>query len=157
MTTNDHQDDKALLYFDFFHVGKKLHSAPYTVHKEEIIAFAKQWDPQPFHINETAAKKIGFKDVTACSAHVFSIFCIASQNVKEGYRAHAIAALGFDELRMLKPIFAGDTLTSIGVVEEARLSKSNPAQGVVSIRSELFNQHNEPVFSIRNGFLIHCR
>ena len=103
-------------YFEDFEVGQKHPSHCYTVSKEEIIQFAKRWDPQPFHVDEAAAKASLFGGLTACSAHVFSIFCHMSQNWESGRVQQALASFGFDEMRMHKPVYAGDTLRHVSVV-----------------------------------------
>ena len=144
-------------YFEDFEVGQKHPSHCYTVSKEEIIQFAKRWDPQPFHVDEAAAKASLFGGLTACSAHVFSIFCHMSQNWESGRVQQALASFGFDEMRMHKPVYAGDTLRHVSVVEEARLSNSTPGAGIIATRSHITNQDGEEVFSVKCAFLVSRR
>ena len=95
-------------YFDDLVVGAKHAAASYTVTAQAIIEFAQAWDPQPWHIDEVFASTSIFGGLTACSAHIFSIFCITSQRWQSGVVQQVIAGLGFDEMRMHKPVYAGE-------------------------------------------------
>ena len=121
---------------------------------DEIIEFASKWDPQPWHIDEEAAKASFFGGLTACSAHIFSIFCITSPRWQNGRAQQAIASLGFDELRMLKPVYAGDTLRCVTIFDTVRQSRSKPDRGIVIYASELINQNDQVVFSVKCSTLM---
>ena len=136
-------------YFDDCLVGAEHHGATHNVSAQEIIEFAKTWDPQPWHIDEEIARASHFGGLTACSAHIFSIFCITSQRWQSGVVQQAIAGLGFDEMRMHKPVYAGDTLRCVSIVGAARASQTKPDRGIVVYHTQLLNQHNEVVFSIK--------
>ena len=136
-------------YYDDYNVGDEHQCVSYVVDRDEVIAFASKWDPQPWHIDEKAAKESYFGGLTACSAHIFSIFCITSQQWQSGVQQMAIAGLGFDDLRMHKPVYAGDTLRCFTVVEAKRESNSNPAGGICVCRVRLINQDKDVVFSIK--------
>ncbi|MGI9293945.1 MAG: MaoC/PaaZ C-terminal domain-containing protein [Pseudomonadales bacterium] len=144
-------------YFEDYCIGQHHRSIAYTVGKQEIIDFAKQWDPQPFHIDEELANKSIFGGLTCCSAHIFSIFCAISQQWESGALQQPLASLGFDQLRMLKPVYAGDTLINIATVEEARRSNSNPAAGIVRSQCQMYNQKEEEVFHLQASFMMRCR
>ena len=144
-------------YFEDFSVGLAKRSISYTVERDSAIAFARQWDPQPFHIDEQAAKKSLFGGLTCCSAQIFAIFSSISQQWDSGEIQQAIAALGFDKMRLIKPVYVGDTLFNVSTVEQARLSNSHPGTGIVRSRCQMYNQGNEEVFRIEAAFLIQCR
>jgi acyl dehydratase len=137
--------------------GDNFECASHILCAEAIIEFAKLWDPQPWHTDETAAKESIFGGLTACSAHIFSIYCITSQQWQNDRKQQALASLGFDELRMLKPVFAGDTLQCVTTIETARPSGSKPDCGIVVYASKLLNQHDEAVFSGKCATLMSCR
>ena len=141
-------------YFDDHVVGAEHAADSYSVSVQEIIEFARKWDPQPWHIDEAAAKASHFGGLTACSAHIFSIFCITSQRWQSGVVQQAIAGLGFDEMRMHKPVYAGDTLQCISIIDSARLSRSKPDRGIVVYHTHLVNQRSERVFSIKASTLM---
>ena len=136
-------------YFDDCVVGAEHPGASHKVSAQEIIEFAKKWDPQPWHIDEEIARASHFGGLTACSAHIFSIFCITSQRWQSGVVQQAIAGLGFDEMRMHKPVYAGDTLRCVSIVGAARASQTKPDRGIVVYHTQLLNQNNEVVFSIK--------
>ena len=138
-----------LYYFEDFSEGDVQKSITFTVEKQQAIEFAKTWDPQPFHIDETAAAASHFGGLTCCSAQIFSIYCTLAQSWEDGGVQQAIASLGFDEMRMRKPVYAGDHLRCVTEVEDKRESKSNAAGGICVCRVELINQHDEVVFSIK--------
>ena len=142
------------LYFDDHVVGASVRCGSHVVTAEEIITFAEQWDPQPWHIDEAAAKASFFGGLTACSAHIFSIFCVTSPQWQNGRVQQAIASLGFDELRMHKPVYAGDRLRCLTTIESARLSRSKADRGIVVYASRLINQDDEPVFSVKCSTLV---
>jgi acyl dehydratase len=140
-------------YFEDYVLGEEHQAGTHAVTSEEIIAFASSWDPQPFHIDEEVARNSVFGGLTACSAHIFSIFCITSQRWQSGVVQQAVAGLGFDEMRMLKPVYAGDTLNCVSVIDALRPSKSRPDCGIVSFLTRLDNQHGETVFTIKAASL----
>jgi acyl dehydratase len=107
-------------------VGEVIQCGAYELAKEEVIEFATKWDPQPWHIDEDAAKASFFGGLTACSAHIFSIFCITSPQWQNGAVMQALASLGFDEMRMHRPVYAGDTVRCVTTVESLRVSSSKP-------------------------------
>jgi acyl dehydratase len=141
-------------FFDDCVVGEEQLAGTHQVTAEEIVAFARQWDPQPFHVDEEAAKASIFGGLTACSAHIFSIFCITSQRWQSGVVQQAVAGLGFDDMRMHRPVFAGDTLQCKTVIAAARQSNSNPDCGIVTYDTRLENQHGEVVFSIKASSML---
>ncbi len=136
-------------YFDDCVIGAEHAAASHEVTAEAIIQFATTWDPQPWHIDAEIARASHFGGLTACSAHIFSIFCITSQRWQSGVVQQAIAGLGFDEMRMHKPVYAGDTLRCVSIVNLARPSASKPDRGIVIYHTQLINQNNEVVFSIK--------
>lgn len=141
-------------YFDDHVVGDEHAAGSYTVAAQEIIEFARKWDPQPWHTDEAVARASHFGGLTACSAHIFSILCITSQRWQSGVVQQAVAGLGFDEMRMHKPVYAGDTLHCLSLIDTARLSRSHPGRGIVTYHTKLVNQNNEMVFSIKASTLM---
>ncbi|MFK7975736.1 MAG: MaoC/PaaZ C-terminal domain-containing protein [Halioglobus sp.] len=141
-------------YFEDHNVGESVNCGSLEVMAEDVIAFARQWDPQPWHIDEAAAKASVFGGLTACSAHIFSMYSISSPQWENGRAMQAIASLGFDEMRMLAPVYAGDTLRCVTTTDAARISKSRPDCGIVVYASQLINQNEQVVFSIKCSTLM---
>lgn len=145
---------KAAFYFEDHIQGDSVECGQRHLSAEDIIAFASIWDPQPWHIDEELARQSHFGGLTACSAHIFSIYCITSQQWQNNAQQQALASLGFDQLRMKAPVFAGDTLRCVTLFETVRLSKSKPNTGIVVYHSELINQKDEAVFSAKCSTLM---
>lgn len=143
-------------WFENYVPGDEHAAGTHSVTAQEIIDFASQWDPQPFHLDEEVARQSVFGGLTACSAHIFSILCITSQQWESGVVQQAVAGLGFDEMRMLKPVYAGDTLRCVSKIDSVRLSNSRPGCGIVNFLTRLVNQDDEVVFSIRASSLVAC-
>ena len=139
------------LYFEEAEVGKKRTAGPYFVSKNEIIEFAKKYDPQPFHINEEAAARSVFAGLTASSAHTFSI--LISLLVKT-QSLHVLAGLGWDELRLPTAVRPGDELDVEVTVLEKRESKSKSDRGIVRNQIHLRNQKREIVLQCINTVLV---
>ena len=142
------------VYFEDCAVGDQHRSIAMIVDKSEIIEFATKWDPQPWHIDEDLAKQSLFGGLTACSAHIFSLFCVVSQQWENGEQQQVLCSLGFDEMRMHKPLYAGDRVYCRNTIELARDSRSRSDRGIVAARCELINQNDDSVFSILSTFLM---
>lgn len=135
-----------IIYFEDIEVGKKrTKSITYQVKKEDIIEFARHWDPRSFHIDEVAAVSSVFGGLVACSAHIFSILSWFATHGQR--RVASIAALGFDKLRMHHPVRPGDTLSCSFECLEKRESDSKQDRGIVRTLGTLSNQQNIEVFS----------
>jgi acyl dehydratase len=114
------------------------------VEKNEIIAFAKQFDPQPFHLDEDAARNSIFGRLVASGWHTAALTMrlIAGSEYRA---ATGTIGLGFDGLRWPIPVHPGDELRIENEVLEMRTSKSHPDRGLLKIRTRTFNQDGEVV------------
>ena len=111
-------------YFEDIEVGDSRKAGPYFVSKDEIIQFAKQYDPRPFHIDEAAAARSIFAGLSASAAHTFAIFISLTNKLHTPVRV--IALLGYDELRLPNAVRPGDNLYLESTTLEKRESKSKP-------------------------------
>ena len=135
-----------IIYFEDVEVGKKrTKSVAYQVNKEEIIEFARHWDPRSFHVDEVAAVSSIFGGLVACSAHIFSILSWFATHGQS--RTASIAALGFDKLHMHHPVRPGDTLSCSFEYLRKRESHSKHDRGIVRTLATISNQQNIEVFS----------
>ena len=135
-----------IMYFEDVEVGRKRNkSITYQVHKEEIIEFARHWDPRSFHLDEKAAVSSVFGGLVACSAHIFSI--LSWFGTHGNRRTASMAALGFDELRMRHPVRPNDTLSCMFTCLEKHESRSKQDRGIVRTLASLSNQLGLEVFS----------
>ena len=136
------------IYFEDFRVGQVIELGSRTVSKDEIIAFARQFDPQPFHVDEAAAERSIYGGLIASGMHTCSIFM---RLLYDGLlsRAASMGSPGQDELRWIKPVRPGDTLSARGLVEELIPSRSKPDRGLIRTTYEVFNQDGDKVMTLR--------
>ena len=131
-------------YLEDFAVGQKYTSGPLSVEATDIKAFATQFDPQPFHLDEDAAAKTLFGGLAASGWHTAALTMrlLVQGEMKP---AGGIIGAGFDEFRWPRPVRPGDTLRVESEILEVRESRSRPGQGMVKVRTTTLNQDSEPV------------
>ena len=144
-------------YFEDLEIGARREVGAFTFTAEDIKRFAAQFDPQRFHLDEEAGRKSLFGGLAASGWHVASV-CMKLM-VADGKRLAAEAATrgetiavwgpspGFRELRWIKPVLAGDTISFASVVETTRTSDKRPEWGIVQARNTGTNQRGELVYS----------
>lgn len=120
------------------------HSAGYVVPREEVIEYARQWDPQPWHLDDAAAAKTFFGRISACFSHVFAI--VSKLTIDQPEKLDIVAGLGFRECMMTSPVYPGDVLTLESEVVTKRASRSKPDRGIVTTRFIMRNQNGVEVF-----------
>jgi acyl dehydratase len=114
------------------------------VEADRIKSFAAEFDPQPFHLDDAAARETIFRGLAASGWHTAAM-TMRLLVESEFEPAGGIIGGGFDELRWPRPVRPGDELRVESEVLETRPSKSRPAHGLVKVRTTTLNQHNEPV------------
>jgi acyl dehydratase len=132
------------LYLEDLPAGRRLRSGSLVVTAEEIVAFAAQYDPQPFHLSDEGAVGTLFGRLAASGWHTAAM--TMRLQVEGGLPvAGGIVGSRCEELRWTRPVRPGDTLHVESEVIEARASDTRPDQGWVKIRTVTMNQHDEPV------------
>ena len=138
--------NKFRYYFEDFPPGRVFEYGSRTLSEEEIIAFARDWDPQRFHTDPQAAKETPFGGLVASAWHTGGVMmrfmCDAYLN-----DSSCIGSPGLEEWRFPLPVRPGDTLRYRGTVLEARPMKSKVDRGIVKWRWEVLNQRDEVVMS----------
>jgi len=131
-------------YFEDFIPGITVDCGSFSLSEAEIIAFAKEYDPQPFHVDPVAAKDGPFGGLIASGWHTASMMM---RQLVDNYVSpeSSLGAAGVDELRWPKPVRPGDTLHIRAAVLEARRSRSKPDRGIVKTLMELTNQDGDLV------------
>ena len=132
-------------WFDDLKVGMRFKGGEVTVSKDDIIRFAREYDPQPFHLDEEAARKTILKGLAASGWHTAAIAMRLAAECRP-FGPHPLLGAGVDDLRWLKPVRPGDTLRLEGEVVELAPSRSKP-QGVARVRWTLYDQHGEAVYT----------
>jgi acyl dehydratase len=144
-------------FFEDIEIGQRREVGSFTFTAEDIKRFARQFDPQRFHLSEEEGRNSLFGGLAASGWHVAAV-CMkmivanGQRMVRErAARGEPVAVWGpspgFRELRWLRPVLAGDTLSFASVVETKRASDSRPEWGIVQIRNVGTNQRGEPAFS----------
>jgi acyl dehydratase len=130
------------IFFEDFEVGASGECGPRTVTRDEIIAFAREFDPQPFHLDEEAAKGTFVGELIASGWHTCALIM---RIMFDGLirNTSSMGAPGMDEVKWQKPVRPGDTLTVRWSVIDKRSSRSRPEMGLVKIGLLLLNQRGE--------------
>ena len=139
----------SLLHWEDFVVGGVAEYGPRLVTREEIIAFAAEFDPQPMHMDEEFARSTMLGGLAASGWHTCAI---GMRLMADGFilGAASMGSPGVDEVRWLKPVRPGDRLTLRRTVLDARPLKSRPEWGLVRFRFEMVNQAGELVMTQEN-------
>jgi acyl dehydratase len=145
-----------LLYWEDFPPGSTMDIGSHTFTEAEIIAFAKQFDPQSFHVDPEAARGSYFGGLIASGWHTCSI---AMRLMVDSYvsRSASLGSPGLDGIRWLLPVRAGDTITYRRHITEARVSGSKPGIGLVKSQWEAFNQRGEKVMTMEGWAMFRRR
>ena len=135
-------------YFEDFAPGQVLELGSRTISRESMLAFAREFDPQPFHVDEEAARRSIYGGLLASGWHTCSLWM---RILCDGLLTDtaSLGSPGIDELRWLKPVRPGDTLSVRMTVLEAIASRSKPDRGLIRSLTEMRNQHGEVVLTAR--------
>lgn len=142
-------------YFEDLKVGERFNSEPYVVSEEAIVTFAREFDPQAFHIDPTAAHQTMFDALIASGWHTAAItmrLFVQTLNFAEG-----AIGLGVDELRWPNAVKPGDSLQVETEILDLRASKSKPNYGIVRLRNVTKNQRDEVVQTMMASALLRKR
>ncbi|PXA84209.1 acyl dehydratase [Nostoc sp. 3335mG] len=132
-------------YLEDFEVGQTHKFGRYEVRRDEVLEFARRWDPQPFHLSDEAAAKTHFGSLSASGWHTAAMTMAMTVSEWDGHEGGTLGAVGIDGLRWLRPVKPGDVLRVESEVLEVRPSEKRPDMGSVRHRNTVFNQQNEPV------------
>lgn len=131
-----------LLHYEDFPEGHVIPFGTFHLTKEEVLDFAREWDPQPFHLDEAAAQRSVLGGLAASG---WQSSAILVRLAVEAYanKSAAMASNSMEEARWLKPVFAGETLTGRATVLSRRVSAKRPEMGVLKMKFELLNSEGE--------------
>jgi acyl dehydratase len=144
-------------YFEDLEVGAETDFGSCEVTREEVIGFARRFDPQPFHLSDEAAAKTHFGRIAASGWHTCAMTMgVIARHVVADEQA-GLGSPGIDELRWLKPVYPGDTLNVHGRIVEKRPSSSKPEIGSFRTATTVTNQDGEKVMTFTSIVLIRRR
>jgi acyl dehydratase len=141
-------------FFDHVPLNEPRESRELTIDEAEMVAFAKTWDPQPFHVDKELAEKT---ELGLIASGLLTV-CIAlrlSSGLSDEPLA-VVAGLGWDEIRFHAPVRAGDRVHVRSRVISKRRSESRPGMGIMVSSIELLNQDGAVVLSLKNSALLRC-
>ena len=144
------------LYFEDFEPGSVTEYGPRLVSREEIVAFAAEFDPQPMHLDEEAARATMLGGLAASGWHTC---CLLMRMAADGFvlNSASMGAPGVDEVKWLKPLRPGSNITLRVNVLESRVSNSRPEMGFVKVRMELLDDERAPLMELSNSLMIERR
>ena len=146
-----------MYFLEDIRIGERHETGRHTFSADEIKRFARLYDPQPFHVDEEAAARSHFGALCASGWHTAAVcmrFLVERRDrviAELQARGEPVAVWGpspgFRELKWLKPVYVGDTITYTTEIIDTRASKSRPQWGLMTIRNTGVNQKGEPVIS----------
>ena len=146
----------ATFYFEDFEPGRIFEFKPKTVTAEEIVEFARAFDPQPMHLSEAAGKASILGGLSASGWHTS---CLMMQMMIEAYvlQSASEGAPGIEDHAWKRPVLAGDTLGGRSTVISSRPLRSRPGIGIVNFAHRLENQRGEVVLESKNPIMMRLR
>lgn len=144
------------IFFEDLRPGEVTVLGSVTVTADDIVEFAEAWDFQPMHLREEEGRDTFLGRLTASGWHTC---CILMRLMCDSFllRAASLGAPGVEEVRWIKPVLPGDSLTARRIVLDKRLSRSCPDRGVIRCRYELTNQRGDTVMTATFPAFYGCR
>lgn len=145
-----------LLHFEDFAVDQLFGLGPFEVTAKDIVAFAKEFDPQPFHLDDAAGRNSILQGLAASGWHTTSILL---RTICDAFlsRSAVQGSSGMDDVRWLKPVHAGDVLSGELAITALRRSESRHGTGIMSFTSALHDQSGEKKIEMNGMFFMECR
>lgn len=146
-----------MMYFEDIEPGAVQRFGSYAVNREEVIDFASKYDPQPFHLSDEAAAQTHFGRLSASGWHTCAMtMAMLVENLKERQQA-GLGSPGLDEIRWLKPVYPGDTLSVETEIVDKKRSASRPEMGSFRSNVRVYNQDGVVVMTMKSIGLIRVR
>lgn len=146
-----------MIYFEDLEVGAETDFGSYHVTREEVLEFARKYDPQPFHLSDEEAAKTHFGRLSASGWHTAAMTMAVIAQKVVGEKQAGLGSPGIDELRWRKPVYPGDTLHVRGKIIEKTPSRSRPEMGSFRTHTTVTNQDGETVMTFSSIVLIRRR
>lgn len=146
-----------MIYLEDLELGAETYFGSCEVTREEVLDFARKYDPQPFHLSDEAAAKTHFGRLAASGWHSCAmVMGVIARHVVDTEQA-GLGSPGIDELRWLKPVYPGDTLHVRSKIVEVRPSRSKPEMGSFRSATVVTNQDDVPVLTFTSIVLMRRR
>lgn len=146
-----------MIYFEDLEVGAETYFGSYAVTREEVLEFARKYDPQPFHLSDEAAAQTHFGRIAASGWHTAAMTMAVVARHAVAARQAGLGSPGIDDLRWKKPVYPGDTLHVHSRIVDKIPSRSKPEIGSFRSATTVTNQHGQPVLTFTSIVLIRRR
>jgi len=146
-----------MIFFEDLEIGAETDFGSYEVTREEVIEFAQKYDPQPFHLSDEAAARTHFGRLAASGWHTCAMTMAVIARYVVADEQAGLGSPGVDELRWLKPVYPGDTLTVRGQIIEKTPSRSKPEIGSFRTQTTVTNQDDVAVMRFTSIVLMRRR
>jgi acyl dehydratase len=146
-----------VLFFEDLEVGAETYYGSYEVTRDEVIEFARKYDPQPFHLSDEAAARTYFGRLAASGWHTCAMTMAVIVRNFEKQQTAGLGSPGVDELRWMKPVYPGDTLHVRGTIIDKTPSRSKPDIGTFRTQTVVSNQDDVPVMKLTSIVIIQRR
>lgn len=146
-----------MIYFEDLEVGAETYYGSYEVTREEMLEFARKYDPQPFHLSDEEAAKTHFQQIAASGWHTAAMTMAVLARYVVAHELAGLGSPGIDELRWTKPVYPGDTIHVKGKIVEKTPSRSKPEMGSYRTFTTVTNQDGNLVMSFTSIVLIQRR
>ena len=143
-----------MIYFEDLVIGEEQVFGHYDVTREEVLEFARKYDPQPFHLSDEAAAKTHFGRIAASGWHTAAMTMRVIVDMLGREPQAGLGSPGVDDLRWLKPVYPGDTLTMRGTIVDKTPSRSKPELGTIRTRTTVTNQDGVDVMTFTSIVLM---
>lgn len=144
-------------FYEDIVVGARESYGAYAVTREEVIEFARKYDPQPFHLDDEAAAQTHFGRLAASGWHTCAMMMAMNVARWADAKTASLGSPGLDELRWLRPVYPGDTLRVETEMLSKRRSASRRDMGLTKSRWTVLNQNDEPVLTVIGNGLVQVR
>ena len=146
-----------MIFYEDLEIGLTRTFGGYEVTREEVVEFASQYDPQPFHLDDEVAAQTHFGRLSASGWHTCAMTMRMMVDNMMNEKSAGLGSPGVDQLRWKKPVYPGDTLRCETEILEKRRSASRPEMGIFKSRIRTFNQHDDMVLEMISNALIRTR
>ena len=147
----------SMIYFEDLEVGTETYFGSYDVTREEVLEFARKYDPQPFHLSDEEAAKTHFGRIAASGWHTCAMTMAVIARYVVGEKQAGLGSPGIDDLRWRRPVFPGDTLHVRAKIVDKTPSRSKPDIGSFRSETVVTNQEDQPVMTFTSIVLIRKR
>lgn len=146
-----------MIYLEDLEVDAETEFGSYNVTREEVLEFARKYDPQPFHLSDEEAAKTHFGRLSASGWHTAAMTMAVIARYVVDHRQAGLGSPGIDDLRWKKPVYPGDTLHVRGRITEVTPSRSKPEMGSFRTQTTVSNQNDEVVMTFTSIVLMRRR